>query len=201
MAATGLNKAAVRLGTADQTTTGAVLMAPLGTTLPTIEGMLPAGVTLDPAFEPAGYISEDGCSMGLDVSVESIREWNKGIVRNALDSFDGTLEFTLIQTDETTFELLLGDDYVTAAAADTTHGSRVKAGFGAHMAPERSFVVKLKDGDARVLILVPVGQVTAYDTVEMTATGAIGWHVTVTAMDDGTGNSIYVMLDDGVVSA
>lgn len=198
---TGIDKSKVLLGTADQTTTGAVLVAPLGTTLPTLSDLTKASVTLDQAFVPAGYVSEDGLSLGLDVSVEQIREWNRGIVKTALESFDGTIEFTFIQTDEQTMNIIVGEDYVTTSAATSSDGKKVMAKFGSHLPDPCSWVIKLKDGDARAMIVIPSGQVTSFDTVEMTATDVIGWHITVTAMDDGNGDSIYFLTDDGVVSA
>lgn len=200
-APTGIDKAKVLLGTADQTTTGAILVAPLGTTLPTLTNLTKASVTLDAAFVPAGFVSEDGVSLGLDISINDIREWNRGIVRSALESFDGTIEFTLIQTDEQTMNIIVGEGYVTTANATAQDGKKVMAKFGTHLPDACSWVIKLKDGDARAMIVIPNGQVTSFDTVEMTATDVIGWHVTVTAMDDGNGDSIYFMTDDGVVSA
>ena len=198
---TGIDKSKVMLGTADQTTTGAVLVAPVGTTLPTLTSLTKASVTIDQAFVPAGYISEDGCSLGLDISVEQIREWNRGIVKSALESFDGTVELTFIQTDEQTMKIIVGDDHVSITAATSTDGKKVMAKFGTHLPDPKSWIIKLKDGDARAMIVIPVGQVTSFDTVEMTATDVIGWHVTITAMDDGNGDSIYFMTNDGVVSA
>ena len=58
-----------------------------------------------------------------------------------------------------------------------------------------------KDGEQRVLIYVPDGQVTEAGEVTFTKSGAITWPVTLSTYPDASGKSIYIMLDDGVFAA
>lgn len=191
----------VRVGTPDQLTTGAIMCAPLGTALPELSDITAAGVTIDPAFMDAGYANEDGITLTPDMSTSTIKEWGGSIVRNVLEEFNGTISFTLIQTDETAFKMAFGDDYVVAQAATAEHGGQLKASLGAHLPEAKSWVFKMKDGAARMLIVVPNGQVSAVDEITLNATDPIGWAITVSCYPDESGNSIYIMTDDGQVSS
>lgn len=191
----------VLVGTPDQLTTGAILCAPLGTDIPTLEDLTPAGVTLDPAFEDAGYANEDGLTVTPDMSTSAIKEWGGAVVRNVLEEFNGNISFTLIQTDEMAFKMAFGDEYVTAQAADSTHGSQLMAKLGAHLPEAKSWVFKMKDGAARMLIVVPNGQVTTLDEITLNATDPVGWAITLSCYPDESGTSIYILTDDGQVAA
>jgi hypothetical protein len=59
----------------------------------------------------------------------------------------------------------------------------------------------MKDGNARIVIVVPNGQVTEVGEVTFAANEPVGWNVTLSTYPDESGNSIYVMTDDGVTTA
>ena len=197
MAVNGNN---VRIGTPDQLTTGAVLVAPVGTAVPDLDDLTPQGVTLDPAFEAGGYVSSDGITLTPDFSTNDITDWSGSLIRRALELFDGTITWTMIETAAETFKMAVGEDYVESREADTTHGAQVSAAFGSRLSPVRSWVFKMKDGDARMLIVVPRGQVTGMEEVTFNATDPVGWGLTLSTYPDESGNNIYVLTDDGVVS-
>lgn len=187
----------VLVGTPDQLTTGAILCAPLGTKLPTLDDLTPTGVTLDEAFKDAGYANEDGVTLTPDMSTSGIKEWGGAIVRNVLEEFNGNIAFTLIQTDEMAFKMAFGDDYVTVSKATSTHGNQLMAKLGAHLPDAKSWVFKMKDGGARMLVLVPNGQVTTLDEITFNSTDPIGWAITLSCYPDKDGHSIYILTDDG----
>lgn len=191
----------VRIGTPDQLTTGAILCAPLGTAVPTLDSITPAAVKLDPAFKDAGYASSDGVTMTPDYSTNDITEWGGSMVRRVLETFTGEISFTLIQTDDMSFKMALGDEHVEAMDATNKHGNQVSAKFGAHLPEAKAWVFKMKDGAARMLIVVPNGQVTSLDEVTFNSTDPVGWAVTVSCYPDADGESIYVLTDDGQLSA
>lgn len=187
----------VLVGTPDQLTTGAILCAPLGTTLPDLGDITPKQVTLDEAFVDAGYANEDGLSLTPEQSTSTVKEWGGAVVRNLLDEFNGTIAFTLIQTDEAALKMAFGDGYVTASAATSEHGNQLKARIGARLPDAKSWVFKMKDGRARMLIVVPNGQVTSVDEVTFNATDPIGWAVTISCYPGADGDSIIILTDDG----
>jgi hypothetical protein len=52
-----------------------------------------------------------------------------------------------------------------------------------------------------MLVRIPNGQVTSGVEITFVANEAISLPVTISANDDGTGNSIYIFTDDGIVAA
>lgn len=190
----------VRIGAPEQKTTGAIKHAPVGTTLPVLSDIGTSGVTLDPAFVGDEYVSEDGLTLSPSMSTTNIKDWSGTVVRKLLEEFDGTLSWTMISTNEDTLKIAFGDDYVTSAAASSAHGAQVRAALGAHLPDTQSWVFLMKDGDARVVIVVPNGQITEVGDVTFVSNNAIGWQVTLSTYPGSDGNSIYIMTDDGVVS-
>lgn len=196
-----LSASEVRIGTLDQTSTiGAVLVAPVGTAMPALADMAATGVTINSAFAGLGYLQADGFDVNFDMSTEGIKEHNQGLVRYVVSESGHQITLTFIQTNDAIFSEMVGADYLTTAAADLTHGNRFKASFGAHLPDPRAWIIKLKDGDSRGLIEVPRGQVTSIGTTKVAATDALKWQIVVKCLDDGTGNDMYFLSDDGVTS-
>lgn len=191
----------VRIGAPEQNVTGAIKYAPVGTTLPDLADISINGVTLNQAFQGNEYVSEDGLTLAPSMSTTDIKDWSGSTVRKVLESFDGTLAWTMISTNESAMNVAFGAEHVTTEAAAQTHGSQMKVALGAHLPEAQSWVFLMKDGDARIVILVPNGQVTEVGEVKFAATEAVGWAVTLSAYPDETGDSIYIMTDDGLVSA
>lgn len=194
------NVSDVRVGAPEQSTTGAIKHAPLGTTLPTLESISTSGVVLDNAFTGNEYVSEDGLTLSPSMSTSDIKDWSGAVVRKLLESFDGTLAWTMISTDENALKIAFGDDYVTKNVATIAHGTQLRAALGAHLPDEQSWVFLMKDGDARIVIVVPDGQITEVGDVTFKANEAVGWNVTLSCYPDSSGHSIYIMTDDGVIS-
>lgn len=195
------NVSDVRVGAPDQKTTGAIKHAPIGTTLPSLSSISKAGVTLDGAFVGNEYVSEAGLTLSPSISTADIKDWSGSIVRKLLDSFDGTLSWTMISTDKNALEVAFGSSYVTSNTATTAHGAQVQAALGAHLPDPQSWVFLMKDGDARIVIVVPDGQITEVGDVTFVSSDAVGWNVTLSCYPDSSGECIYIMTDDGVVTA
>jgi hypothetical protein len=191
----------VRVGAPDQKTTGAILHAPIGTTLPTLSSIAKAAVTIDAAFTGNEYVSEDGLTLAPAVSTTDIKDWSGATVRKVLESFDGTLSWTMISTNEGAMGVAFGAEHVTTSAATATHGAQTRTELGAHLPERQSWVFLMKDGDARIVIVVPDGQVTEVGEVTFASNAAIGWQVTLSTYPDEAGECIYIMTDDGVVTA
>lgn len=192
----------VRIGAPDQKTTGAIKHAPLGTTLPSLSDIKVSGVTLDPAFTGDEYVSEDGLTLTPSMSTTEIKDWSGATVRKVLESFDGTLAWTMISTNANSLGVAFGEGHVDTQAAGADHGAQTKVSLGAHLPDPESFVFLMKDGDARIVIIVPNGQVTEVGEVTFASNAAVGWNVTLSTYPDENGESIYILTDDGeVVSA
>ena len=195
------NTSEVRVGAPDQAVTGAIKHAPIGTTLPSLSSITKAAVTLDPAFVGDEYVSEDGLTLTPAMSTTDIKDWSGTTVRKVLESFDGTLSWTMISTNADALGIAFGADNITTVAANTTHGAQIQAQIGAQLPEAQSWVFLMKDGDARIVILVPNGQITEVGEVTFASNAAVGWNVTLAAYPDASGKCIYIMTDDGVTTA
>ena len=60
--------------------------------------------------------------------------------------------------------------------------------------PHKTWCFRMKDGDAKIIIWVPDGQITEADDI-------IKLPVTLTCYPDAQGNSLYIATDDGVTGA
>lgn len=191
----------VRIGAPEQSVTGAIKHAPVGTTLPTLSDIKKSGVTIDAAFEGDEYVSEDGLTLTPSMSTTDIHDWSGAVVRKVLESFDGTLSWTMISTNEGSLGIAFGEDHITTEDATSTDGAKVQAALGAHLPESQSWVFLMKDGDARIVIVVPKGQVTEVGEVTFASNASVGWNVTLSCYPDSSGESIYIMTNDGVVAA
>lgn len=195
------NTSDVRIGAPDQKTTGAIKHAPIGTTLPSLSNITKAAVTLDPAFTGNEYVSEDGLTLTPSMSTTEIKDWSGSTVRKVLESFDGTLNWTMISTNAGALGVAFGADHVETNAATLEHGAQIRASLGAHLPEAQSWVFLMKDGDARIVIVVPNGQITEVSETTFASNAAVGWAVTLSCYPDESGECIYIMTDDGVVTA
>ena len=186
----------VLIGAPDQATTGAIANAPLGTALPES-----TSTALNEAFVKSGYVSSDGLALTPEYNTNQINDWSGANVRTILSTFNGTLSWTEIEMSYEAACHAFGSDHVEKTPADTTHGTQLKISLGAHLPKVSSWVFNIKDGDARVRVVVPKGQPTAIDAINFNANNAIGLPITLSAYPDEHGESIYIYTDDGVVSA
>ena len=175
-------------------TTGAVAVAPEGTARPT-----DARTALTNAWDDGGYVDENGISIALTRSTTPLRDWSKTTVRNLLSEFGGAITLNFLQVDEFAAKRVFGEGNVTVTPANAQHGELMTVAIGADLPPVEAWCFSMKDGDARIRVCVPRGQVT--DAAQMDFRPDAGHVVggTLQCYDDGTGKSIYVIYDDGEV--
>ena len=186
----------VLVGAPDQAVTGAVLSGPLDATAPTS-----AVDTLDVDFTDSGFVSDQGVELAPSISTTSIKDWSGSVVRKLIEEFDGTIKWAHLETNEASMKNYLGEANVTVTAASATHGKQIKGAMGAYDLPRKSWIFKVKDGANRILIYVPIGQVTERESIKFQKSAAVGWGVTLSTYPDALGNSIYIFTDDGVTTA
>lgn len=195
-----INSEHVMVGRADQTTTGAILSGAVITDVP---ADIASALSAISGFTSSGYVGDDGVTLAQSISTKGIKEWNGATVRKVIEKFDGTIKFKLIQTDYEGWCQAVGAENVIRTPATDKHGEQLHIKLGTHLPKNQAFALKLKDGDQRMLVLIPDGQVTDCADISFKATEPIPLEVTVTAYDDGTGNgdAIHIFTDDGKVSA
>lgn len=88
--------------------TGAVFVAPAGTTIPTN-----ATTALDAAFKGLGYVSEDGLVNSVETDTETVTAWGGDQVLSGQTSFAETFTVNLIETNADALAVYYGEDNVT----------------------------------------------------------------------------------------
>lgn len=169
--------------------TGEVYYAATSATKPTN-----ATSTPDAAFTAnlIGYLSEDGISMSISTDVTDIKAWQNGdTVRKIQTGSDVTFQFTAIEMNPKTLAAFLGN----YTAVDSTSGSAQITGSAL---PHKAWVFDVVDGDARVRLVVPDGQVTERGDVPIGGSDAISLPFTLTAYPDGSGVKAYLYIDHDV---
>lgn len=192
----GIDAQKVYLPTPDQSaTTGAVAVAPVGTTAPT-----DARTALPNDWDTGGYVDENGLSLSLTRSITPIKDWSQATVRNALTEFDGTLSFAFLQIDQFAAERILGTDNVEVTAATASAGEILKWKIGAELPDIEAWCFSMKDGNRRVRVYCPNAQITELTgDITFVPNAANVWGCSLAAYPDENGKSIYVIYDDGVV--
>lgn len=186
----------VLVGAPDQTTTGAIQSAAIGTDLPE-NALDPIGSE----FVGSGFVSDAGLTLTPDSSTTNIKDWSGATVRSILEEFNGTLAWEHLEINEESMRTYFGDENVTVTAATSSTGRQITATLGAYELPRKSWVFRMKDGRARILIVVPDGQITDRGEVSFVSTDAIKLPVTLATYPDASGHSVYIHTDDGVFTA
>ena len=178
--------------------TGGVMVAPKGTALPT--GATAASVALDALFLGTGYISEDGVTQSIGTDTTDVVAWGGDTVRVIQTTHSLTYQFSFLETNAEVLKLVYGDTNVSVSAATSSAGTRVATLVNSKTLPHKSYALEVKDGEAKVRVVIPDGQITAVGDVTYVHSDAIKYDVTITCYPDSTGNKAYIYTDDGVFS-
>jgi hypothetical protein len=163
--------------------TGAVYVAPAGTTLPT-----DATTALPVDHEDVGYIHEDGVTETQDTDTTDIVSWQNGAkIRKVQTSHDLTYSFTMLETSQVTLREYYGNFTDGGVADDSVVID------GAEL-PNRVWVLSVVDGDHVLRVVIPDGQVTERGDITYANGDAIGREVTITCYPDDSGNKAYIYM-------
>lgn len=177
--------------------TGGILAGPTSTIGPT-----DAAAALNVGFLALGYVGEDGLTETTDRSTDKVRAWGGDTVKVLQTDFSVTYAFTLLQaTDTDVLKAVYGASNVTTTAATTTAGTLNSVKLNAATLPRQSFVFEVRDGNAKIRIYVPQGQITEVGDVVYNDSEVVGYAVTVEAFRDATLNANAVkFIDDAIAS-
>lgn len=191
-----VNSNNVFIGAPDQSTTGAILSGPR-------TDVIPAGIEdfVFTGLKDSGYVNEDGVTISPSESTESIKDWSLKTIRKVLTEFDATIAWTHLELSAEAARNYFGDNNVTVTAATASTGTQSRMALAGEERPTKAWYYKIKDGDRRMVIFVPHGQITERGEIPLTASGAVTLPVTLTTYPDAAGKSLYIYTDDGVVSA
>lgn len=174
--------------------TGAVATAAVGTTAPTS-----AGATLGDAWTATGFVDQNGVTLSQNRSTTDLKAWGGTTVRTLLDEFTGTVKYAEMETTYETMCRMVGPSNVQKTVADDSHGMQLKVSLKAELPEPCAWCFSMKDGDRRLRIYIPNGQLTEVSDTTFVHNDAVKWDFTIKANDDGNGNTIIILTDDGQV--
>lgn len=186
----------VFVGSPDQATTGAILSGPETNTIPALIGdFIFSGLT------DSGYVNEDGVTITPEDTTESIKDWSGAEIRRILTEFTGTIAWTHLELSAGAARNYFGEAQVNETAATVSSGTQLRASLGKNALPVKAWYFKIKDGNKRIVVFVPHGQVAMRGEIPLTVTGAVTLPVELATYPDSAGQNIYIYTDDGVFSA
>lgn len=164
--------------------TGAISVAPVGTTLPT-----DALTDTDAAFNNLGYISDDGLTNSNSTDSTDINAWGGDKVLTTGSSKTDTFQATFLEImNPAVLKIVYGDDNVTGK--DVDEGIAVKANSLDSQA--HSYVVdQILKGNVLKRIVIPNGTVSEVGDISYKDDEAIGYQITISASPDEEGNTHY----------
>jgi hypothetical protein len=164
-------------------TTGAIWVAPKGSTLPT-----DTATTLDAAFKCLGYCSDDGLTNSTDLESETIKAWGGDTVLTIQTSKEDRFGFTLIEVlNEDVLKFVYGSTNVSGTLSTgltvTANNADVE---------EVAIVIDMimRDNTAK-RIVIPDCKISEFGDVVYSDSEAVGYETTVTCMPDSSGNTHY----------
>lgn len=177
--------------------TGGILVAPLGTALPTNETTAPHA-----SFVKLGYVSEDGIEPQGERTVEAVKDWNADIIAQLQTEHSVRFGLTLYNYfDPDVLKEVFGADNVTITAATVSSGTKVKITETGSVLPHRAWIFDMAHESKKYRIVLPDAKISEVSESPYQVGGLLAFPITIEAFPDATGVKAYRYLDDGVFSA
>ena len=174
-----MNAAEVGIGAAD--VTGAIFVAPKGTTLPT-----DATTSLAGTYVLLGFTSDAGVTISESRSTNEIRAWEgRTVVYNAVTEYTESISFTPIQCNGDVAKLMWGDDAVTVGS------TTLAAKHGAQNLEPVCVVIETVPRDNMVRRYTGTFQLTERGDATLDGTQVDGRQLTFNAIADTNGVTMY----------
>ncbi|MFE7838014.1 phage tail protein [Streptomyces sp. NPDC057474] len=157
--------------------TGRILVAPVGTTVPTD---VTSAWAAD--WKDLGYTSQDGIKLAKKDKLDPVETWQSvSPARFIYSDRDLTVKFQLLQLNEDTLPFFMGGDAVAETAANSgvyKYDLAADPKFN-----EKALGIEFSDGtDITYRFVVARGQVTETEELSLTRTASIKLGVTFTAL-------------------
>lgn len=170
---------ATNVSTGKPNISGAVYVAPIGTTLPT-----DATTALDTSvFTCLGYVSDDGLENQNELNSGEIKAWGGVTVYRPLNGMTDNFVLKLIESENVdVLKSVYGDNNVTVNGS-----GNIKVDVKAEDPQEKVWIFELalRGGRAK-RIVIPDGAIIAREPITYNDSDAIAYGITVSAYPDST---------------
>lgn len=177
-----MGNTASNVSTGKPNPSGAVWVAPKGTTLPT-----DATTALDTAvFTCLGFVSENGLENNNEMEVSEIKAWGGSIVYRSLTGLTDNFSLALIESENAdVLKTVYGDENVTEDAS-----GNITVNIVTEDPQEKVWVfdLALRNDRAR-RIVIPDGAITTRETITYNDSDAVAYGITVSAYPDSSGKT------------
>ena len=172
---------ALNVTTGKPNISGAVWVAPKGTTPPT-----DATTQLSSAFVCLGYVSEDGLSNNNEMDVNATKAWGGQIVLRSLTEMNDEFGLALIESEnEDVLKTVYGANNVSVDGS-----GNITVNVVAENPTEAVWVFELMlRGNRSKRIVVPTGAITSRDEIVYNDSDAVAFGITVSAYPDSNGKT------------
>lgn len=169
---------------------GAIFRAVVGSKLPTT-----AEEELDTAFKELGYCSEDGVTNNNSPESDSIKAWGGASVYSYQSAKPDTFAFKLIEA--LNIEVLKAIYQDENVSGDLENGITVKA--NSKEQEEYAWVIDMiLRGNTLKRIVIPQAAITEIGEITYGDEDAIGYEITLTAVEDKEKNTHYEYIKKNV---
>lgn len=161
---------------------GAVWVAPKGSTLPTDTSTNLSTL----GFKCLGYCSEDGLTNSTNMESEQIKAWGGDTVLSIQTSKEDTYQFTLLEVlNPEVIKFIYGASNVTGTTAITVQANNAEL-------PENVIAIDMimRDNTAK-RIVIPAAKISEVGDIVYSDSEAVGYEVTLQCIPDGSGNTHY----------
>lgn len=174
--------------------TGGVLVAPVGTSLPTNESTNP-----NASFVAVGYITEDGVTRTEDRNTDTKPAWGGDTIATTAGAFTTQFKFAMAEyLNPVAQAAIYGDTNVSTTAATTSSGAKTTVKATSSAAPNKAWVLEMIAGAAKVRIVIPSANITDVGDVKYSDGDVAALDVTLTCYPDASGAYYYQYTNDGV---
>lgn len=183
-------------------TSGSILWAPIGSTLPTTSFAVIDGNTVGGSFVDLGFADENGLKQKETRSTTDVFAWGGDLVGTLQDKYDRTMTFRLMQfRNVEVLKASFGLSNVSVVAANSTNGKEIAVKFNPKLLDTRSWIFDGFYADNLVRIVIPIGRIVMVGEIDMTHKAYMTIECTLKAYPDSNKNHGYMYINDGQPTA
>lgn len=177
-------------------TTGSVMWAPTGVTLPTSSyATLTGGTT---GFTDLGFTDENGLKQKEDRATTDQFAWGGDIIGTLQDKYSRTMTFKLMQfNNPNTMSVGYGIGNVSVTAATSTEGQEIAVQMNAKLLDTRTWCFDGIYNAQLARVVIPIGRVVTIGDVDITNKAYSTIECTLKAYPDSQRNHGYLYLNNG----
>lgn len=176
--------------------TGGVLVAPVGSTLPTDEA-----AALNAAFKAVGYATDDGVTRSDKIDSDTKYAWGGDTLKVLFKSRTFTAQLGLAEyLNPLTQQVIYGAAAVSVTAATSASGAKMAIAGSATPPPNNAWVIEIVSGVAKIRVVFPNAQISDLDDVSYKDDDISSRGITLTLFPDASGSYFYEYTNDGVKS-